>query len=1668
MNVPHLSQQSQRADQTVEEVAEALFYQERLDRLEALELLLQIRADGGTHEAYGALSHEASMIVNDFIRDLRLDEFITSTLQQIRTRLNTGQPQQAHARQEFVDRERQCLVHILMLRCVVDAIDLTEAHAVALLGMLREMSEHYATIYPDGATIAAQFTMAMPAGPSASYGRLVPAASLPEAVLLHDIQVMFSTVLAVMYEPVVEMTPSASQYSGNGGNDGDSGGVMAGPGANASRAAPLARLLRSASFMTQFQQQLFQVDWKHAPIRALLRFAWRVALERLGSDASLRQMDRSADDIPAHVEHGCFDMLGAMFASVHFRRAAVRIQDCVLSLFDAMMCAFLSLMPDRVRELRSSQEEAVRAQQTYEQFRIGPRPEPSRMHFDRLLVALAVLYDKQPILAAKFWDHATFPDLHQFVRITGEGIMTGSFVPYLALLTALASGPDCATYAFSFLESPARRFVNWFHFFAALDNYQKEYQEAAELAGATTTTPAAAFGVSLSTASALAIRPEELYGLHSILRLLARVAQDSAIARLRLAEDPRLAALETLFRVLACPVPPTLKADLLIAIRMLAIEPSVSPKVWQYLEAIQLLPPTSAPPSSSSSAWPSSSTPALNTPASSSGFPSSTPSAVMSAAAGGIRFELAEIEARREEYPYVTAFVELLHQLLRHDSAALAAGVTPVLQEPSLAAYAMFVQRDVFERFDERNYKNVKERWRVARPALQFLLSLSVLAAKALPPAPNGSSLGPDVLGPSPHILKPQGVGGSHATGTPQTDGTGTGSGGGASGRVGPRQPLSPYESAGLDILFQLLQHSTLLRKILSIVSRGGGVSELEAERQDDGGEEREDCVLISMQLLLLILRFQDSVIQMHADLGEAHGPSSFFGTGRNAARHVVPLPLHELLLANRLDIVAIAEYVHYSQNQRISTLSVELVRHLSCREGMGSVVVRALAERGHQVPFVQAYVTLLETPETAAAPWLVDAMRAESDVAGNSDMAASDNNNNNNNNNALLPTTDDIAIMEEQRQLDVLLGIHASVRMAIVELLTEAASQPVPNMTQFLLGVTPAAAEANVGITSLGATMHTSDAFSGGDGIAAATSGGGSGLHRRTRGGRNNTASLGGGGSALALSYTTLEALTQVLQDPLLLETRPGLAWMCYKLIYTLIKEPSTRLRTTTLLRGLETDFFSQQLLHSPLTTPLLELSLQQQHIDVIDPSTARRIQLEHYLLARGWLFKSIALELHLTRSTGHRSYASRLLDLLYSIQLADVGATTHGGGGDGDVGGDVIGGHGGGGSSSSSWSNRKSDQGRYGPDGFGSGTTTAFGRGGGGVDMETMIPQQQQRMRMRELLDALEVYLSQPTPSFALTSHIFGRLDLNVVSATSRDSGLPIVNIQLLHRLLQQQQTLMDSDFASPSDRLQLQQEVSRILALAVSWNSFTQLLAAHAHAFDGWKQILLTTLTECYHLLGGNTQETVLYELLDILLSYLTEGYPPAASSSSTASGFSRMGGSQFQPAYQASASEALSLGLGQPIADCVLLLMGKLRAQVRVSVTSSYTTNLSEPEGTKGRTTDGSYSVGVGTSFLSTTTTTTAANHPFATAATHDGPSTEEHQAYLLPLDQLLSILSGIVKAILKSSDVFMRVSLYSALLNFLQYVVTLLTCKQALVAAQTQVFVVLTIIGFCAE
>ena len=165
------------------------------------------------------------------------------------------------------------------------------------------------------------------------------------------------------------------------------------------------------------------------------------------------------------------------------------------------------------------------------------------------------------------------------------------------------------------------KYANWDHFFRVLEQYFVDYQD-------TTAELVAGEGHGART-----MRDADVQGLVGILRLVQEIARHSPTNASMMADNTAWHVLESLFGLLACPVPAALKAELLATVTAFAApgNKDVLVKIWSLLESTQVL---------------------LTVPITQPGAPPRD-----------IAFELQEVERAAGTYPETIAFLKLLAEV---------------------------------------------------------------------------------------------------------------------------------------------------------------------------------------------------------------------------------------------------------------------------------------------------------------------------------------------------------------------------------------------------------------------------------------------------------------------------------------------------------------------------------------------------------------------------------------------------------------------------------------------------------------------------------------------------------------------------------------------------------------------------------------------------------------------------------------------------------------------------------------------------------------------------------------------------------------------------------------------------------------------------------------------
>ncbi|CAN6243490.1 unnamed protein product [Urochloa humidicola] len=339
-----------------------------------------------------------------------------------------------------------------------------------------------------------------------------------------------------------------------------------------------------------------------------------------------------------------------------------------------MMC-FIShpTSRDKIKEIK---EKAMTALSPY-----GPprdhREDPARNGeqagqatnepFVSLLELIREIYQKEPDLV-----HAN-EELWTFVIYAGEDhTNTQTLVAFLGLLSILASTEVGAAKVYELLQGKVYRSVGWSTLFDCLSIYEEKFKKSIQ-----------------SSASILPDFPEgDAQALVAYLAVLQKVVENgNPMERRKWFPD-----IEPLFKLLSYEnVPPYLKGALRNSIAaFIKVSPLLKDAIWNYLEQYDL-PVVTAP------------------------LGNHTATQIYD-----MRFELNEVEARRESYPSTISFLKLINALIAEERNISDKG-------RRFMGIFKFVYDDVFGPFPQRAYTDPHEKWELALACLEhFRMVLSM------------------------------------------------------------------------------------------------------------------------------------------------------------------------------------------------------------------------------------------------------------------------------------------------------------------------------------------------------------------------------------------------------------------------------------------------------------------------------------------------------------------------------------------------------------------------------------------------------------------------------------------------------------------------------------------------------------------------------------------------------------------------------------------------------------------------------------------------------------------------------------------------------------------------------------------------------------------------------
>nr|XP_012154566.1 PREDICTED: nuclear pore complex protein Nup205 isoform X1 [Megachile rotundata] len=441
-------------------------------------------------------------------------------------------------------------------------------------------------------------------------------------------------------------------------------------------------------------------SWENPGLCGVIQFAFAVALATIKTVTSIQQLNITTEDenlLEAALSNKCFHFM----AEVLFKNKSIYYEEFYLRYFHSLISDFILLMPLKVKDLRNRADEYMRLIQPFQQGGLEP-PLNLDNHFEYLMLTVTELYKEDPLkldLVMDYWCyhsdsmHVSAPvyinrlssrqvALFKFVRLAGEILPAGLFVPYLKMIASLASSPQAARQAFNFLKpngTSGSTTISWDHFFNSLGRYYINLRK--EL-------PPSQDTVYRQRSHPKGIASEEIKGLEAVLLVVQVIAKNDEMSRIAICDHPGWKVIPSLIGLVSCGIPIPLKAVLIRTLAALARSLESSSTIWQSLEAAQIL---------------------------------STIPTISSYQPRGVQTELEEIESKKDEYPLTRAMLELLDVLTDY-SIPLLLGMGQ--RSPGLDPYLYFIINTVFLKFHTRSYKNPAEKWEVAEACLKIISKL--------------------------------------------------------------------------------------------------------------------------------------------------------------------------------------------------------------------------------------------------------------------------------------------------------------------------------------------------------------------------------------------------------------------------------------------------------------------------------------------------------------------------------------------------------------------------------------------------------------------------------------------------------------------------------------------------------------------------------------------------------------------------------------------------------------------------------------------------------------------------------------------------------------------------------------------------------------------------------
>ncbi|XP_078177488.1 nuclear pore complex protein (DUF3414) isoform X2 [Carex rostrata] len=457
-------------------------------------------------------------------------------------------------------------------------------------------------------------------------------------------------------------------------------------------------LSSDASFRQEFHELVMTVSTNSnvEDFVGVVRLAWvvhlilthdRIASRGIVSNVSLREMSNISACLELVCSQNVFQfLLAKVIAGAAYKNDDEDMTYMYSGYLHKMMMCFVSnpISRDKVKEMKDKTMSTL-STNILDDFGDDAMVNchelslATNQPFVSLLELVSVIYEKEPELL-----HGN-DEVWQFVIHAGEDHNNiHTLVSFLRLLSTLALDEEGATRVHGLLQGRAFSSIGWSKLFDCLTIYEDRFKKTLQ---------------SSSTAVLQDFPKPEAHALVAYLKILKKVVENgNPVERKKWFPD-----IEPLFKLLGYEnVPPYLKGALREAIAaFIKVSPFLKDAIWKYLEQYEL--PVIVGPSVTTTAGQQISTKLYD-----------------------MRYELNEVEARRERYPSTISYLNLVNALIREERDLSDSG------HRFLGIYK-FVYEHVFGPFPQRAYVDPCEKWELVLACLEhFHMVLSMFWTKDL------------------------------------------------------------------------------------------------------------------------------------------------------------------------------------------------------------------------------------------------------------------------------------------------------------------------------------------------------------------------------------------------------------------------------------------------------------------------------------------------------------------------------------------------------------------------------------------------------------------------------------------------------------------------------------------------------------------------------------------------------------------------------------------------------------------------------------------------------------------------------------------------------------------------------------------------------------------------